>query len=680
LRADISTVEDRDFSADRKPQTRSQTPIPVGKNPGILAASSDGAYLFVANQADQTVQRINLKTNTVERTFPYTPNPYCSTCSNPSATDLATISGSPQEVLLSQGGWLSLFNDAGLVNYVPNDGICCMADPNFGSIALAGNPLTVYAIPFLITGKFFQTANLTSSGLSYTRLSETNYGGNTTTGNQVIFDGTLLYTSAGQIWDPSTQTEVGTFPVTTINATSYPNNRNINLDVSLGEIYVVGYQGSTPGGAVSAYGMKSHALDGTLAFPQVTYPLETNLVRWGTNGLAFLGPGAGLTDQELYLVRSSVVSPSAPNPTPVLTTISPASVVAGQPSFVLTVNGNNFLASSVIDWNGVALATTFLSSQQLTATVPASAIAQAGTAQVAVYTPAPGGGSSVSINLTITAPTPAATLSASSLSFGNTAQNIASSAQTIVVTNSGNATLVVSGITVTGDFSETNTCGSSLAAGSTCNIAVVFTPSSTGTRTSTLTIADNAVNSPQTVALTGTGVADITIAAPQGGATSATVDSGGTATYNLSLAGGSGFSGTVNLACSGAPKYATCSVAPSTVNVSAGTAANFTVTVTTTTTQAAVRSSQNWTLAGLYIAPLFGLGWLVRRKRPLSALCGFGFVMALLISGLSGCAGSGNGGSTPPTTFRTPSGDYTLTIMATSGNITTTQNLGLTVH
>jgi Protein of unknown function (DUF1573) len=240
-----------------------QTPIPVGQNPAILAASSDGSYLYVANQTDQTVQRINLKTNTVERTFPYTPNLYCSTCTNLSATDLATIPGSPQEVLLSQGSWLTLFNDAGLVNYVPNDGICCYADPSFGSIALAGNPLTVYALPFLVTGKFFQTANLTSSGLTYTRMSETNYGGNDTTGSQVISDGTLLYTRGGQIGDPSTQSEVGTFPVTT-----FSGYRDINLDVSLGEIYSVGQQtiGNTIAVGVTAYGMKSHAIVGTLLF------------------------------------------------------------------------------------------------------------------------------------------------------------------------------------------------------------------------------------------------------------------------------------------------------------------------------------------------------------------------------------------------------------------------------
>lgn len=627
-----------------------QTPIPVGKNPALLAASSDGSYLYVANQTDQTVQRINLKTNAVERTFPYTPNLYCSTCTNLSATDLATIPGSPQEVLLSQGSWLTLFNDAGLVNYVPNDGICCYADPNFGSIALAGNPLAIYALPFVITGKSFQVANLTSSGLAYTRLSETNYGGNTTTGSQVISDGTLLYTSAGQIWDPSSETEVGTFPVTTFNATSYPNDRSINLDVSLGEIYSVGEQdlGGTDAVVVSAYGMKSHTLDGTLIFPQMNYPVETDLVRWGTNGLAFIGPGAGLTDQEVYLMRSSVVSPSAPNPTPVLSAISPASLIAGGSSFVVTVNGSNFLASSVIDWNGAALTTTFVSSQQLTATVPSSSISQTGTAQIAVYTPAPGGGSSSSANLAIAPAKPIATLSVSQLSFANTVQGVASSAQTIVLTNSGTATLTISSITANGDFAATNACGSGLAPGNACNIAVVYTPSTVGTVTGTVSIADNASNSPQTIALTGTGLAAMAITAAQGGATSATVSSGGTATYNLSIAAAAGFSGIVNLACTGAPQYSTCSVTPSTVNLASGTTTSFVVTVKTTTTQAeAGASSENWRLAGIFFGPLFSICWLVRKKPRSWVLYSLCFVVVMLTAGISGCAGSGGSGSSP---------------------------------
>jgi len=250
-----------------------------------------------------------------------------------------------------------------------------------------------------------------------------------------------------------------------------------------------------------------------------------------------------------------------------------------------------------------------------------------------------------------------------------------------VLTNSGNATLTISGITVNGDFAATNTCGSNLPAGNSCNIAVVYTPSTVGTGTGTLSIADNGSNSPQTIALTGTGVAAITIGSPQGGATSATVNSGGTATYNLSIEGGTGFSGAANLACTGAPQYSSCSVTPSTVNLSPGTAVSLAVTVNTTTTQAEVRRSpENRFLAGFFVAPLVSMCWLWRRKPRLFVLYGLCFAVTMLTFAISGCAGSGSSGSTPPPVFKTPSGKYILTITATSGSATTTQNLTLTVN
>jgi hypothetical protein len=369
------------------------TPIPVGNNPQFLAASSDGSFIYVANQTDETVQRINLTSNAVERTFPYTPNIYCSSCSVFDATDLETVPGSPQEVVLAQGSILSLYNDAGLINYVPSSA-CCYADPDFGSIALAGNPLSIYGLPFSFGGDYFQTANLTSDGLQYTRPTGNNNGLNNTTGALVISDGTLLYTSNGQVWNPATQAQIGTFPVQIGNVSA--SEIGLTLDTTLGQIYTVGEQdiGSSTGVVVSAYGMKSYALAGSLAFPQFYWPTENHLVRWGTNGLAFIAPGVGLTDQEVYIVRSSVVSPQAPHPTPTLVSISPSSDNAGGPAFTLTVNGTGFLSTSVVEWNQTALSTAYISSQQLTASIPASAIAGSGSAQVAVFNPAPGGGSS----------------------------------------------------------------------------------------------------------------------------------------------------------------------------------------------------------------------------------------------------------------------------------------------
>ncbi|MFP9116070.1 T9SS sorting signal type C domain-containing protein [Flavobacterium sp. RHBU_3] len=72
--------------------------------------------------------------------------------------------------------------------------------------------------------------------------------------------------------------------------------------------------------------------------------------------------------------------------TPVLSSISPTSKVAGSAAFTLTVTGSNFTSASVINWNGLALTTAYGSATQLTATVPAANVASAGTATITVGT------------------------------------------------------------------------------------------------------------------------------------------------------------------------------------------------------------------------------------------------------------------------------------------------------
>ncbi|MFF4754592.1 choice-of-anchor D domain-containing protein [Streptomyces sp. NPDC002514] len=104
-----------------------------------------------------------------------------------------------------------------------------------------------------------------------------------------------------------------------------------------------------------------------------------------------------------------------------------------------------------------------------------------------------------------------ATLSAgpTSLTFPSQALNTTSSAQTVTVTNTGTAAATVSAITTTGDFSQTNTCGTSIAASASCTVNVTFRPTASGTRTGDLTIAGNASNGTTTVALTGTGAGTV---------------------------------------------------------------------------------------------------------------------------------------------------------------------------
>jgi hypothetical protein len=104
-------------------------------------------------------------------------------------------------------------------------------------------------------------------------------------------------------------------------------------------------------------------------------------------------------------------------------------------------------------------------------------------------------------------PVPSVSLSPATLSFSTQFLQTTSAPQTITLTNSGKAALAITNLTATGDFAQTNTCGTSVAAGGNCAITVSFTPTSAGQRSGTVTIADNAANSPQTVSLTGTGQA-----------------------------------------------------------------------------------------------------------------------------------------------------------------------------
>jgi hypothetical protein len=105
---------------------------------------------------------------------------------------------------------------------------------------------------------------------------------------------------------------------------------------------------------------------------------------------------------------------------------------------------------------------------------------------------------------------PGVGFSPTSLSFGNQLVPTTSSPQTITLTNTGTTTLSIASISFTGtnfsDFSQINTCGSSLSAGLNCTITVRFTPAASGSRTASLSVADNAAGSPQTAVVSGTGI------------------------------------------------------------------------------------------------------------------------------------------------------------------------------
>jgi hypothetical protein len=181
-------------------------------------------------------------------------------------------------------------------------------------------------------------------------------------------------------------------------------------------------------------------------------------------------------------------------------------------------------------------------------------------------------------------PLPAASLSATALNFGNQVLNTTSPPQTVTLTDTGGATLTVKSISViganSGDFSETNNCGTSVPAGGSCTITVAFTPTVVGTRTAQVTISDNAANSPQTVGLTGVGVINATTtsltsspnpsALGQGVTLTAVVTpaNGGTPTGKVTFYDGSTSLGTVALSL-GTAQFATSALVVGTHSLTA---------------------------------------------------------------------------------------------------------------
>ena len=216
------------------------------------------------------------------------------------------------------------------------------------------------------------------------------------------------------------------------------------------------------------------------------------------------------------------------------------------------------------------------------------------------------------------------------LAFPATGLGLSAPAQTVTLTNNGGLPLTLAGMGVTGDFSivpGTNTCTATLAPAAVCSLGVTFAPVSAGPRTGLLTLTDNAANSPQTLALGGTGV-DFTLTV--NGAATQTVASGTTATYALFLSSSTGVSGAVPFTCSGVPAHALCSVNP-TPGALGGTSA-VTVTVATGLTTATLSPPPvPWQRQLVWLAVLLPFGLLVRRRKA---------VALLVLIALAGCGTS----------------------------------------
>jgi Abnormal spindle-like microcephaly-assoc'd, ASPM-SPD-2-Hydin/Protein of unknown function (DUF1573) len=286
----------------------------------------------------------------------------------------------------------------------------------------------------------------------------------------------------------------------------------------------------------------------------------------------------------------------------------------------------------------------------------------------------------------------AVTLSPTTLTFAVQNNGMTSPPQTVTVTNSGTAPLVVSSVQTTSQFAASSACPASVQPGSTCTIQVTFTPSASGTQTGTLTITDNAANSPQTLSLAGNQPSGFSVSAPGGStSTSASVSAGQTATYSLSVSGTFGFSGAVNFICSGAPVNSKCSVTPNPASVSGASAVAVTVSVVTQAASSVFLRPNPPTPFAIPYAPvgiavtcalLLSFAFVMpAKRRQLSCIAG-ALALTLLTVVFVGCGGGSGSSSTgpaPPSNPGTAAGQYMLTVTGTFGSLSQSMNLSLTV-
>jgi hypothetical protein len=301
----------------------------------------------------------------------------------------------------------------------------------------------------------------------------------------------------------------------------------------------------------------------------------------------------------------------------------------------------------------------------------------------------------VALSGTGTGPAPSVTLSPTLLDFSVPAFNQSSAPQTVTLTNSGQGPLSIASIATSpnGGFTQSNTCPSLLSAGANCTIAVTFSTTTGLNGNDSLTITDNAVDSPQTVTLWGN-VSWVSLTSSPAALTIAS--KGATAQSTIQVTSLGGFTGPVPLSCfitwegAGTPSlYPGCTVFPSPANVTAaGASATLNVSTLGGTSSASLPGQpQTLRRSATLLAALLGLILVPRRRWLGCALLILIFV--LLAGGISACGGgSGStGGSTGGSgggslSGATP-GNYLITIQAGSGSagsIVSTTTVAVTVQ
>jgi Calx-beta domain len=270
------------------PQTGELGPFTfIGSEPDKLAISSDGQTLWAHLDGANAARRFDIATQTSGLQF---------STGTQRAIDMEVVPGSPQSLALTKlfGGGVFIYDD-GVQR--ANTG---SSFPQVGPIEFGANPSILYGFNNGSSSFDFVKYLIDSSGATQSTVT-----GALLTGISMKFSNGLMYSAAGRVADPENRTLVGTF-------TGAGFAQGMAVDAALHRVFYL----SADGNSVV---LRAFDSDTFLPVGSVTLPLvgnsPVNLVRWGTNGLAFNTQSAGFFEAgQIYVLQSSLVSDAVPVP------------------------------------------------------------------------------------------------------------------------------------------------------------------------------------------------------------------------------------------------------------------------------------------------------------------------------------------------------------------------------
>jgi hypothetical protein len=206
------------------------------------------------------------------------------------------------------------------------------------------------------------------------------------------------------------------------------------------------------------------------------------------------------------------------------------------------------------------------------------------------------------------APDLRAAFSSNAIAFGDKLMGYGNFSYAITISGNGIGRLNIDSVGVTGSptFSQTNNCPAQLLPTTSCTVTVTFNPASLISQTGSLTIATNAQGSPHVLPISGRGISDLafSLSRPRR-PVRAGVGQASSNVYELTITPAPGFSGNMELSCTGEDASISCAILPRTVNV-AGAPVVAEVTVKATARSQRLRRAQAMETRMIKVTALVG--------------------------------------------------------------------------